>query len=62
MDINELYDWLMNVDRYLSNKQQQIAVEILVETAPSEVLVDAGLTICRWTAALSAFPVVKASA
>ena len=31
MDINELYDWLMNVDQFLSNKQQQIAVEILKE-------------------------------
>lgn len=23
MDINELYDWLQNVDQYLSEKQQQ---------------------------------------
>lgn len=29
MDINELYDWLMNVEQYLDNKQKQIAVEIL---------------------------------
>ncbi len=29
MDINELYDWLVNVDPYLSSKQQQIAGEIL---------------------------------
>lgn len=31
MDINELYDWLMGVDAFLSDKQQKIAVEILKE-------------------------------
>ena len=31
MDINELYDWLINVDQYLSSKQEQIATEILKE-------------------------------
>ena len=44
MDINELYDWLMNVDRYLSNKQQQIAVEILKEIRTRlKFLLDVGL-------------------
>ncbi len=31
MDINELYDWMVNVYPYLSSKQQQIAGEILKE-------------------------------
>ena len=31
MDINELYDWLQNVDTFLSDKQQKIAFEILKE-------------------------------
>ena len=44
MDINELYDWLMNVDQYLSNKQQQIAVEILKEIRTRlKFLLDVGL-------------------
>ena len=62
MDINELYDWLMNVDRYLSNKQQQIAVEILKEIRTRlKFLLDVGLGYLSLDAALSAFPVVKAS-
>lgn len=44
MDINELYDWLMNVDSYLSNKQRQIAVEILKEIRTRlKFLLDVGL-------------------
>ena len=44
MDINELYDWLMNVDQFLSNKQQQIAVEILKEIRTRlKFLLDVGL-------------------
>ena len=44
MDINELYDWLMNVDQYLSRKQQQIAVEILKEIRTRlKFLLDVGL-------------------
>ncbi len=44
MDINELYDWLMNVDQYLDNKQQQIAVEILKEIRTRlKFLLDVGL-------------------
>ena len=31
MDINELYDWLMKVDEFLSDKQKKISVEILKE-------------------------------
>lgn len=44
MDINELYDWLLKVDPYLSNKQQQIAVEILKEIRTRlKFLLDVGL-------------------
>lgn len=44
MDINELYDWLMNVDLYLDNKQKQIAVEILKEIRTRlKFLLDVGL-------------------
>ena len=44
MDINELYDWLMNVDQYLDNKQKQIAVEILKEIRTRlKFLLDVGL-------------------
>lgn len=44
MDINELYDWLKNVDPYLSNKQQQIAGEILKEIRTRlKFLLDVGL-------------------
>ena len=44
MDINELYDWLMNVDQYLNNKQKQIAVEILKEIRTRlKFLLDVGL-------------------
>lgn len=44
MDINELYDWLANVDQYLDNKQQQIAVEILKEIRTRlKFLLDVGL-------------------
>ena len=43
-DINELYDWLMNVDQYLDNKQKQIAVEILKEIRTRlKFLLDVGL-------------------
>jgi len=31
MDISELYQWLLDVDKHLSHKQQQIAAEILKE-------------------------------
>lgn len=44
MDINELYDWLKNVDPYLSNKQKQIAGEILKEIRTRlKFLLDVGL-------------------
>ena len=44
MDINELYDWLMNVDEHLDNKQQQIAAEILKEIRTRlKFLLDVGL-------------------
>ena len=44
MDINELYDWLLNVDQYLDNKQKQIAVEILKEIRTRlKFLLDVGL-------------------
>ena len=44
MDINELYDWLMNVEQYLDNKQKQIAVEILKEIRTRlKFLLDVGL-------------------
>ncbi|MCP3895603.1 MULTISPECIES: excinuclease ABC subunit UvrA [Bacteroides] len=44
MDINELYDWLQNVDQYLSEKQQKIAVEILKEIRTRlKFLLDVGL-------------------
>lgn len=44
MDINELYDWLKNVDSYLSNKQKQIAGEILKEIRTRlKFLLDVGL-------------------
>ena len=31
MDINELYDWLQQVDPFLEDKQRMIAAEILKE-------------------------------
>ncbi|ADV44110.1 excinuclease ABC subunit UvrA [Bacteroides helcogenes] len=44
MDISELYDWLMNVDQYLSGKQEQIAAEILKEIRTRlKFLLDVGL-------------------
>ena len=44
MDISELYDWLMNVDKYLSDKQQKIATEILKEIRSRlKFLLDVGL-------------------
>ena len=44
MDINELYDWLVNVDPYLSSKQRQIAGEILKEIRTRlKFLLDVGL-------------------
>lgn len=44
MNINELYDWLQNVDPYLSSKQQQIAGEILKEIRTRlKFLLDVGL-------------------
>lgn len=44
MDINELYDWLVNVDQYLSGKQEQIAAEILKEIRTRlKFLLDVGL-------------------
>ena len=44
MDINELYDWLANVDPHLSSKQQQIAGEILKEIRTRlKFLLDVGL-------------------
>ena len=45
MDISELAEWLANVDKFLSEKQQQIAVEILKEIRTRlQFLVDVGLT------------------
>lgn len=44
MDINELYDWLMTVDEFLTDKQQKIAVEILKEIRTRlKFLLDVGL-------------------
>lgn len=44
MDISELYEWLMNVDAYLSEKQKKIAVEILKEIRTRlKFLLDVGL-------------------
>lgn len=44
MDISELYDWLMNVDPFLSDKQSKIAVEILKEIRTRlRFLLDVGL-------------------
>ena len=44
MDINELYDWLMNVDQFLSDKQKKIAAEILKEIRTRlRFLLDVGL-------------------
>lgn len=44
MDISELYDWLMNVDPFLSEKQSKIAVEILKEIRTRlRFLLDVGL-------------------
>ena len=58
MDINELYDWLMNVDQFLSDKQKKIAAEILKEIRTRlRFLLDVGLDYL----ALNRSPVVKAS-
>ena len=44
MDISELYEWLMHVEEHLSNKQRQIAVEILKEIRTRlKFLLDVGL-------------------
>ncbi len=44
MDISELYQWLIDVDKYLSNKQQQIAAEVLKEIRTRlKFLLDVGL-------------------
>ena len=44
MDINELYDWLMKVDEFLSDKQKKIAAEILKEIRTRlKFLLDVGL-------------------
>lgn len=44
MDISELYEWLMEVDRYLSDKQKKIAAEILKEIRTRlKFLLDVGL-------------------
>ena len=44
MDINELYDWLVSVDQYLSGKQELIAAEILKEIRTRlKFLLDVGL-------------------
>ncbi|MDE6215892.1 excinuclease ABC subunit UvrA [Bacteroides sp.] len=44
MDISELYEWLSNVDPYLSSKQRQIAGEILKEIRTRlKFLLDVGL-------------------
>ncbi len=44
MDISELYEWLMNVDPYLSEKQRKIAIEILKEIRTRlKFLLDVGL-------------------
>lgn len=44
MDINELYEWLVNVEQYLTAKQEQIATEILKEIRTRlKFLLDVGL-------------------
>ncbi len=44
MDINELYDWLADVDKFLSDKQKKIATEILKEIRTRlKFLLDVGL-------------------
>lgn len=44
MDINELYEWLVNVEQYLTGKQEQIAAEILKEIRTRlKFLLDVGL-------------------
>ncbi|MGN0036892.1 MAG: excinuclease ABC subunit UvrA [Bacteroidaceae bacterium] len=44
MDIAELYDWMAHVDQYLTDKQRQIAAEILKEIkARLRFLLDVGL-------------------
>ena len=44
MDINELYEWLENVEPHLDNKQQKIAAEILKELRTRlRFLLDVGL-------------------
>lgn len=57
MDISELYDWLMDVDQYLSDKQKKIAVEILKEIRTRlKFLLDVGLdylSLNRSSASLS---------
>ncbi len=44
MDISELYEWLMGVDSFLTNRQQQISAEILKEICTRlKFLLDVGL-------------------
>ena len=48
MDINELYDWLMKVDKFLTDKQKTIAAEILKEIRTRlKFLLDVGLDYLR---------------
>jgi len=45
MDITELYEWLVDVEQHLSEKQRRIAVEILKEIRTRlQFLMDVGLT------------------
>ncbi|WP_321517335.1 excinuclease ABC subunit UvrA [uncultured Bacteroides sp.] len=57
MDLSELYEWLMTVDQFLSDKQNKIAVEILKEIRTRlKFLLDVGLeylAIKRSSATLS---------
>ena len=44
MDLSELYEWLLNVDQFLGEKQKKIAVEILKEIRTRlKFLLDVGL-------------------
>ena len=57
MDTSELYEWLLNVDQYLNDKQKKIAVEILKEIRSRlKFLLDVGLdylSLNRSSASLS---------
>ena len=63
MDINELYDWLQQVDPFLEDKQRMIAAEILKEIRTRlKFLLDVGLDYLSLNRTSVSFREARASA